>query len=311
MTSFADRARTPGAARTGTGGKRVNRPAPYVPRPPWAPVQLIAPTRSVSAGKESAAAPNRTGLPDALKAGVEALSGLAMDDVRVHRNSSAPATLGALAYTQGSDIHVGPGQERHLPHEAWHVVQQKQGRVAATLQMKSGLALNDDPALEREADAMGTRALTPEAGAAVTKAARSGTATPQAVQRMSVRGTKTDSVVSSDTHKKHVVAESDRAAAAQAGYGSRTFVAADSDLTTPVDAHLNNFTEANGKASDRVDFNADVTIYQYDKRTPLPAGLKKGEPVDLTVDGEARSCEIGAEKNGVDAIKITHCMKNP
>ena len=26
------------------------------------------------------------------------------------------------------DIHLGPGQEKHLPHEAWHVVQQKQGQ---------------------------------------------------------------------------------------------------------------------------------------------------------------------------------------
>ena len=29
----------------------------------------------------------------------------------------------ALAYAQGSDIHLAPGQEQHLPHEAWHVVQ--------------------------------------------------------------------------------------------------------------------------------------------------------------------------------------------
>jgi hypothetical protein len=104
------------------------------------------------------ASANNTGLPNRLKAGVENLSGFAMDDVRVHFNSSKPAALHALAYTQGTDIHVGPGQERHLPHEAWHVVQQKQGRVKPTLQMK-GKAINDDSALEREADAMGARAL--------------------------------------------------------------------------------------------------------------------------------------------------------
>jgi hypothetical protein len=102
--------------------------------------------------------PNRTGLPDGLKSGVEALSGLSMDDVRVHRNSSAPAKLGALAYAQGSDIHLGPGQDRHLPHEAWHVVQQKQGRVRATMQMKDGIGVNDDSGLEREADLTGSRA---------------------------------------------------------------------------------------------------------------------------------------------------------
>jgi hypothetical protein len=26
-----------------------------------------------------------------------------------------------------ADIHIGPGQEKHLAHEAWHTVQQKQG----------------------------------------------------------------------------------------------------------------------------------------------------------------------------------------
>jgi hypothetical protein len=112
----------------------------------------------------SARPANQTGLPDQLKDGVETLSGLSMDDVRVHYNSPRPAQLQALAYTQGADIHVGPGQERHLPHEAWHVVQQKQGRVSATLQMK-GVAINDDGGLEREADAMGARALHAPAGA--------------------------------------------------------------------------------------------------------------------------------------------------
>jgi Domain of unknown function (DUF4157)/DNA/RNA non-specific endonuclease len=101
---------------------------------------------------------NKTGLPDNLKAGVENLSGLAMDDVKVHYNSPAPATVQALAYTQGTDIHVGPGQEQHLAHEAWHVAQQKQGRVQPTTQAK-GVAINDDKGLESEADAMGARAL--------------------------------------------------------------------------------------------------------------------------------------------------------
>lgn len=109
--------------------------------------------------KTAAARPNRTGLPAQLKAGIEALSGLSMDDVRVHRNSPQPAQLNALAHAQGTDIHLAPGQDQHLPHEAWHVVQQKQGRVRATMQLKSGVAVNDDPALEREADAMGTLAL--------------------------------------------------------------------------------------------------------------------------------------------------------
>lgn len=102
---------------------------------------------------------NRSGLPDELKAGLEQLSGFAMDDVQVHYNSAKPAQLQAYAYAQGSQIHLGPGQERHLPHEAWHVVQQKQGRVRANTQFKSGLPLNDDAGLEQEADVMGMKAM--------------------------------------------------------------------------------------------------------------------------------------------------------
>jgi Domain of unknown function (DUF4157) len=107
---------------------------------------------------EEAPAPNHTGLPDQLKSGVESLSGVSLDDVRVHYNSPKPAQLNALAYAQGADIHVAPGQEKHLPHEAWHTVQQKQGRVQPTTQMKAGVPVNDDPKLEHEADVMGAKA---------------------------------------------------------------------------------------------------------------------------------------------------------
>lgn len=100
---------------------------------------------------------NRTGLPDTLKAGIENLSGMTMDDVRVHYNSSKPSEVRALAYTQGADVYLGPDEEEHLPHEAWHVVQQKQGRVKPTLQAR-GAPINDDDGLEREADAKGAQA---------------------------------------------------------------------------------------------------------------------------------------------------------
>lgn len=102
---------------------------------------------------------NNTGLPDNLKAGVENLSGMSMDDVNVHFNSSQPAQLQAHAYAQGTDIHIAPGQERHLPHEAWHVAQQKQGRVAPTMQLKADVPVNDDAGLEEEANKMGDKAM--------------------------------------------------------------------------------------------------------------------------------------------------------
>lgn len=101
---------------------------------------------------------NRTGLPDSLKSGLEHLSGMDLDDIRVHYNSKRPQALNAHAYTQGNNIHLAPGQEKHLAHEAWHVVQQKKGRVKPTIEI-AGMAVNDNAALEREADLMGAKAL--------------------------------------------------------------------------------------------------------------------------------------------------------
>ncbi|WP_231501993.1 DUF4157 domain-containing protein [Herbaspirillum sp. RV1423] len=111
-----------------------------------------------------------------------------MDHVKVHYNSSEPAQLNAHAYAQGSDIHVAPGQEQHLPHEAWHVVQQAQGRVQPTRQMKQGVPVNDDAGLEAEADTMGAMALRLNPGNAVLQHYR---AAPNyatgAIQRLSMK----------------------------------------------------------------------------------------------------------------------------
>ena len=101
---------------------------------------------------------NKTGLPDGLKSGMEAISGLSLNDVKVHRNSDKPAQLQANAYAQGTDIHLAPGQEKHLPHELGHVVQQKEGRVKPTVQLKGKVSINDDSGLEKEADVLGQKA---------------------------------------------------------------------------------------------------------------------------------------------------------
>jgi hypothetical protein len=101
---------------------------------------------------------NDTGLPNNLKAGIEGLSGASLDGVKVHYNSAKPAKLQAHAYAQGKDIHVASGQEKHLPHEAWHVVQQVQGRVKPTMS-KGGAQINDDQSLETEADVQGAKAM--------------------------------------------------------------------------------------------------------------------------------------------------------
>lgn len=119
------------------------------------PIPSVAPATAAAQLEQR---PIHTALPDQLKSGIESLSGMRMDHVKVHYNSDKPAQLHAHAYAQGSEIHVAPGQERHLPHEAWHVVQQAQGRVMPTVQMQGGVSVNDDVGLETEADLLGAQA---------------------------------------------------------------------------------------------------------------------------------------------------------
>ena len=102
---------------------------------------------------------NNTGIPDDLKLGMENLTGISLNDVRVHKNSNEPSNFSALAYAKGSNIHLGPGQEKHLPHELGHIVQQKQGRVKPTMQVNEDIKINDDNNLEKDADNLGDKAL--------------------------------------------------------------------------------------------------------------------------------------------------------
>ena len=143
--------------------------------------------------------PNSTGLPDNLKSGVEQLSGVSLDDVRIHRNSDKPASVQAVAFAQGSDIHVAPGQEQHLPHETWHVAQQKQGRVQPTTTV-NGVAVNDNPRLEREATEMGAKATQLQPVAFPLPAPANGLETT-ALQRMKLGGTELSKMKDSDILK--------------------------------------------------------------------------------------------------------------
>lgn len=58
-----------------------------------------------------------------------------------------PMQLQALAYTHGADIYVAPHQEHHVPHEAWHVVQQMQN---CPVQLKIDHLFNDIPDVIKE-----------------------------------------------------------------------------------------------------------------------------------------------------------------
>jgi hypothetical protein len=103
-------------------------------------------------------------LPAPVQAKMEHAFDFDFSGVRVHEGGEA-ASVGAAAYAQGSDLHFAPGQydpasrggQELLGHELAHVVQQSEGRVAATTQFK-GVDGNDDAGLEREADDWGARA---------------------------------------------------------------------------------------------------------------------------------------------------------
>jgi hypothetical protein len=112
---------------------------------------MYEPLERKSGGKEAP-------LPAQLRAGLETLGGQDLSGVRVHHDSPLPASVGALAYTQGKNIHLAPGQEKHLAHEGWHAVQQMAGRVTATTSV-AGVPVNDHASLEGEADTMGARAM--------------------------------------------------------------------------------------------------------------------------------------------------------
>lgn len=89
------------------------------------------PALSAAAATRAAAAPG-TPLAASVRGRIEPVVGADLSAVRVHADAEsgqAAAALGARAFTRGSDIFIGPGQDpgdpRLLAHEAAHVVQQR------------------------------------------------------------------------------------------------------------------------------------------------------------------------------------------
>ena len=131
-------------------------------------IQLKADTGGARGGDAGSTSGGGDRLPAETRAHMESAFGTDFSDVRVHQGGRTGA-LGALAYTQGADIHFAPGQydpssqsgRELLGHELTHVVQQRAGRVSLP-QGKDG-AVNRDASLEAEADTLGARAARGEA----------------------------------------------------------------------------------------------------------------------------------------------------
>lgn len=131
---------------------------PEDPRNNVTPSQLQPPVFQLKTSSPS-------GMPDETLNKMSNSFGTDFSDVNIHQGSQSAVDAGALAYTQGNDIHFAPGQYdpssqsglELLGHELTHVVQQREGRVQANNEV-NGMPLNDDKRLEQEADEMGVKA---------------------------------------------------------------------------------------------------------------------------------------------------------
>lgn len=104
-------------------------------------------------------------LPNKVQRKMEGAFGTSFSNVKVYKDSAQAKHIGAQAFTQGNEVHFAQGKfdpnsskgQELLGHELTHVEQQRAGRVSPTTQAK-GIAINNDPSLEREADVMGAKA---------------------------------------------------------------------------------------------------------------------------------------------------------
>jgi hypothetical protein len=121
-------------------------------------------------------------LPREVQTKLESALGTSFSDVRVHVGSEA-ASIGAIAFTWGTDIHFAPGQynphtqqgQMLLAHELVHVVQQRAGRVKNPF--GNGVAVVQDAMLEAEADRLGREAAMSQMPQVATVSGNSATAT--------------------------------------------------------------------------------------------------------------------------------------
>lgn len=258
--------------------------------------QLAEAAPEMAASTESPQdAPNNTGLPNQLKSGIESISGMSMDHVKVHFNSDKPAQLNAHAYAQGSDIHVAPGQEQHLPHEAWHVVQQAQGRVKPTMQLKGDVPVNDDAGLEYEADVMGARATKQESeNASINQSISPGTALP-IVQRMLITVGELDKTIEDSANTRSKYAHSK-------GTKVSSLEALEQDAILGVSEALDIVSHGSMPEGGIFSWLRDTDVPYLDKYTAdiLADKLKDIFPDDYSGEVYINGCYTAIRKNGND-----------
>jgi hypothetical protein len=139
-------------------------------------LQMKSEEEELQTKEEPGSSGTKTDMPDDVQNKMEYSFGVDFSDVDIHKDSPQAPSLGALAYTQGNDVHFAPGQynpgsqkgQELLGHELTHVVQQREGRVKPTNKQQSsyakasevneGMSVNTDPALEKEADEQGKQA---------------------------------------------------------------------------------------------------------------------------------------------------------
>lgn len=105
------------------------------------------------------------------------------------------------------------------------------------------------------------------------------------------------------TRSKHLVALDVQQSTADNAYLHSTFFISDAPVRNAVDTNNHIFPESLS-ASPRLDINAYIPIYQYDKSTP-----GRGFSTTKSKNGENTLCEIGVIKNGHNNIVINHFKK--
>lgn len=165
-----------------TSNRKSFSPPPFVPNhsantsqlkvAPFAAIQKKAASverANIAPFQMKKSSSSSNGLPEDVRGKMENAFQTDFSTVNIQKDSQQATDVGALAYTQGNDIHFAPGQfnpstqggQELIGHELTHVVQQRNGQVKPTTAV-NGMPVNDNHGLEAEADTLGKKAAAAE-----------------------------------------------------------------------------------------------------------------------------------------------------